>query len=397
MPIAVLALTVGAFGIGTAEFIIAGLLLQVAVDLHVTVAAAGLLTTGYALGVAVGAPLLTLLTLRWPSRLVLVGLMAIFTLGNIGCAAAPDYPTLMAARIVTAMAHGTFFGVGSVVATGLVPPQRRASAIALMFTGLTAASLLGVPAGAWLGLAEGWRTTFWAMAVIGIVAMAVLMIFIPARPTSGEATSSMIEELSVLRRAPVLISLAVTTLGFSGMMAVFTFIQPMLTQLASFHEGTVSAVLLLFGGGLVIGNVLGGRFADRWLTATLIGSLAALTLVVGGMGMAMHGRLAAAIFIFLLGVTSFATVAPLQLAVLKQAGAAGQRLASSLNIAAFNLANALGASLGALMIGLGDPLSAIPVVASGVTLLGLALAVGGGILQRRKVAHPEVSLPLLTR
>jgi DHA1 family inner membrane transport protein len=179
MPIALLALTAGAFGIGTTEFVIMGLLLQVSTDLHVSIAAAGLLISGYALGVAVGAPLLTLATRNLQRKTVLMALMAIFTLGNLACALAPDYGWLMAARIVTSLAHGTFFGVGSVVATGLVPPERRASAIAIMFTGLTAATLLGVPAGAWLGLHFGWRSAFWAVTGIGVAALAVLAAFVP--------------------------------------------------------------------------------------------------------------------------------------------------------------------------------------------------------------------------
>src|SRR6478735_10801436 len=179
MPIALLALTAGAFGIGTTEFVIMGLLLQVSTDLHVSITAAGLLISGYALGVAVGAPVLTIATRKLPRKTVLLALMAIFTLGNIACALAANYEMLMAARVITSLAHGTFFGVGSVVATGLVPPERRASAISIMFTGLTAATLLGVPAGAWLGLHFGWRATFWAVAVIGVVAFGVLAAFVP--------------------------------------------------------------------------------------------------------------------------------------------------------------------------------------------------------------------------
>src|SRR5882762_4325805 len=187
MPIALLALTAGAFGIGTTEFVIMGLLLQVSTDLHVSIAAAGLLISGYALGVAVGAPLLTIATRSLPRKTVLLSLMVIFTLGNLACALAPGYGWLMVARVITALAHGTFFGVGSVVATGLVPPHRRASAIAIMFTGLTAATLLGVPAGAWLGLHFGWRATFWAVTLIGAVAFVVIAVFVPRVRTEDGA------------------------------------------------------------------------------------------------------------------------------------------------------------------------------------------------------------------
>jgi len=180
MPLALYALTAGAFGIGTTEFVIMGLLMQVAADLQVTLAAAGLLISGYALGVFVGAPLLTAATSRMPRKAVLVALMVVFTIGNLACALAPDYTTLMIARVVTSLAHGTFFGVGAVVATGLVAPDRKASAISIMFTGLTVATLLGVPAGAWLGLHLGWRATFWAVAAIGVIATAVIATLVPA-------------------------------------------------------------------------------------------------------------------------------------------------------------------------------------------------------------------------
>ena len=187
MPLALYALTVGAFGIGVTEFVIMGLLIDVGADLGVSIAAAGLLISGYALGVVFGAPILTALSSRWPRKTVLIALMVIFTIGNIACALAPTYETLMAARLVAALAHGTFFGVGSVVATGLVAPERRASAIAVMFTGLTVANIAGVPFGTWLGQEYGWRTTFWAVAVVGIVALAVLAIFLPRDEQKPEA------------------------------------------------------------------------------------------------------------------------------------------------------------------------------------------------------------------
>ncbi|HET7837884.1 MAG TPA: MFS transporter, partial [Variovorax sp.] len=282
MPIALLALTAGAFGIGTTEFVIMGLLLQVSADLQVSIAAAGLLISGYALGVAVGAPLLTIASRRLPRKTVLLGLMAIFTLGNIACAMAGSYELLMAARVVTSLAHGTFFGVGSVVATGLVPPERRASAIAVMFTGLTAATLLGVPAGAWLGLHFGWRSTFWAVALIGVAAFTVLALFVP-RGRADAAPAALRDELAVLARPQVLLGLAITVLGFAGVFAVFTYIQPLLTRVTGVSEAAVSPILLLFGGGLAVGNLLGGRLADRAPMPSLLGSLVALAAVLGAM------------------------------------------------------------------------------------------------------------------
>jgi MFS transporter, DHA1 family, inner membrane transport protein len=201
MPLALYALTAGAFGIGVTEFVIMGLLLEVSSDLGVSIAAAGLLISGYALGVVVGAPVMTIATRRWPRKTVLLVLMAIFTLGNAACALAPDYATLMAARVVTAFAHGTFFGVGSVVTTGLVAPDRRASAIAIMFTGLTVANILGVPFGTWLGQTLGWRATFWAVTLVGIVAMAVIAVFVP-RGISAPEEGNWRSDLTVLARPP---------------------------------------------------------------------------------------------------------------------------------------------------------------------------------------------------
>jgi DHA1 family inner membrane transport protein len=377
MPIALLALTAGAFGIGTTEFVIMGLLLQVSADLHVSIAAAGLLITGYALGVAVGAPVLTLATRRMPRKTVLLALMVIFTLGNLACALAPSYAWLMAARVVTALAHGTFFGVGAVVATGLVPPHKRASAIAIMFTGLTAATLLGVPAGSWLGLHFGWRSTFWAVTLIGAVAFAVIAVFVPrARRGDGADTpaASLRDELAVLARPAVLRGLGLTVLGFAGVFTVFTYIQPLLTQVTGVSDGAVSAILLVMGGGLAIGNLLGGKLADRAPLRAVLGSLAALALVLGSMQFVIGTPWLAVVFVGLLGIAAFATVAPMQMHVLEKASGAGQNLASSLNIAAFNLGNALGAWAGGVTVESGPGLQALGWVAATITLGGLAIA-----------------------
>jgi DHA1 family inner membrane transport protein len=358
VPIALYALTAGAFGIGVTEFVIMGLLLQVSGDLGVSISAAGLLITGYALGVFAGAPLLTIATRKLPRKTTLIALMIIFTLGNLACAVAPTYETLMAARVVTALAHGTFFGVGSVVAAGLVAPDKRASAIALMFTGLTAATLVGVPFGAWLGESFGWRSTFWAVTAIGVFAAAVLTAFVPRAQQPVEA-GALSEELAVLRRPQVLLGLLMTVLGFGGVFAVFTYIQPILTEVTRFPIAAISPILLVFGGGLVAGNFLGGKAADRALTPALFGTLIALTVVMLAMTFALESKVAAVVFTGLLGAAAFATVAPLQLRVMEAAGGAGQTLASSLNIAAFNLGNALGAWLGGAVIDHGPGLAAV--------------------------------------
>ncbi len=387
-PWALYALTVGAFGIGTTEFVIMGLLLQLAGDLQVSLAAAGLLISGYALGVFVGAPLLTAATSRVPRKTALLALMAIFTLGNIACAVAPSYAVLMAARVVTSLAHGTFFGVGAVVATSVVPADRKASAISTMFTGLTVATLLGVPAGAWLGLHHGWRATFWAVSAIGLVAMAVIALFVSAREAGAGSAVSLREEFKVLRRPQVLLGLAATVLGFAGVFVVFTYVQPLLTRVSGFGESGVSAILLVFGVGMILGNVVGGHFGDRAPVRALLGSLAALAVVLALMGFVMQSQPAAVLFIGLLGAAGFATVAPLQLRVLSKAEGAGQSMASSLNIAAFNLGNALGAWLGGAAIDQGLGLGRLPWVATLLTLGGLAVAWASVRLERGGASRP---------
>ncbi|MDB5359906.1 MAG: efflux protein [Rhodospirillales bacterium] len=389
MPVAILALTAGAFGIGTTEFIIMGLLLQVATDLHVAVSTAGLLISGYALGVFVGAPILTLATRRMPRKAVLLALMAIFTLGNIACAMAPSYGLLMAARVLTSLAHGTFFGVGSVVATGLVPENKRASAISTMFVGLTVATLLGVPFGAWFGLLLGWRAAFWAVAAIGVVAWIVLLLFVPTDVGRGEDTASLRDELAVLARPQVQLGLAMTVLGFAGLFTVFTYIQPILTRVTGFSDAAVSPILLVFGAGLSIGNIAGGRLADRGPARALVGTLAGLAIVLVALASALSIMAPAVLLVGLLGAAAFATVAPLQLRVLEKAGPAGRNLASSLNIAAFNLGNALGAWVGGVTIDHGPGLAALPLVAAAITALGLAIALWSLRLDRVRI--PAIS------
>lgn len=351
-----------------------GMLVQVAEEMQVAISTAGLLISGYALGVFVGAPVLTLATRRLPRKFVLLALMAIFTLGNAACALAPDYASLMAARVLTSLAHGTFFGVGSVVATSLVPEDRRASAISTMFVGLTVATLLGVPFGAWLGLELGWRATFWAVAAIGVVAFVILAIFVPAHVGRDDVATPLRQELRAIARPQVLLGFGMTVLGFAGVFTVFTYIQPILTEVTGFPERAVSPILLVFGAGLAIGNIWGGRLADRGLGRALVLTLAGLAAVLLVLAPALWSPVAVVAVLAALGVAGFATVAPLQLRVLEKAGAEGRNLASSLNIAAFNLGNALGAWVGGVTIDHGPGLAALPVAAAALTVGGLAIA-----------------------
>ncbi|CDZ73117.1 Inner membrane transport protein YdhP [Neorhizobium galegae bv. orientalis] len=396
MPLALYALTAGAFGIGVTEFVIMGLLIDVSKDLGVSISAAGLLISGYALGVVVGAPVLGMLTGRWSRKTLLMSLMVVFTIGNLACALAPDYWTLMAARVLTAFAHASFFGVGSVVATSLVAPNKKASAIAIMFTGLTVANILGVPFGTWLGQAYGWRSTFFAVTVIGLVALAVIALFVPKDKAADNPEESAQGALAVLGRRPVLLGLLITVLSWVGVFAGFTYIAPILTEITGFSEAAVSPILLVFGGGLVIGNLAGGWLADRHLVPTIVASLVALSAVLLLLTAAIHQPVLAVIAIGLFGAAAFATVSPLQMWVLQKAEGAGQGLASSFNIAAFNLGNAIGAWLGGAVIDHGPGLGSVTLIAGLVPLAALAVALFAIRLDKRETAvsgAPALSCP----
>ncbi|CCH29051.1 MFS transporter [Actinosynnema sp. NPDC047251] len=373
MPLALVALAIGAFGIGTTEFVIVGLLPQVAADLGVSIPSAGLLVSGYALSVVVGAPLITAGGSRLPRKKLLVGLMALFILGNLLCAVADNYTLLMIGRVVAALCHGAFFGVGAVVASGLVAPDRRARAIALMFTGLTVANVLGVPMGTALGQSFGWRSTFWAVTALGVLGLIGIIALVPPQPASDGLRG----ELEVFRRPGLWLALGTTALGFGAVFASFTYIAPMMTEVAGFSPGAVTWLLVLFGAGLCVGNVLGGRAADRSLMPSLYAILALLVVVLVAFVFTAQSQLLGAVTIALLGVVGFATVAPLQTRVLQQAEGA-PALASAANIAAFNLGNAAGAWLGGVAIDAGFGYTAPNWVAALMALgaLGVALAAG---------------------
>ncbi|CAL9588078.1 Inner membrane transport protein YdhP [Actinosynnema sp. ALI-1.44] len=373
MPLALVALAIGAFGIGTTEFVIVGLLPQVAADLQVSIPAAGLLVSGYALSVVVGAPLITALGSRVPRKRLLVGLMVLFILGNLLCAVADSYPLLMVGRVVAALCHGAFFGVGAVVASGLVAPDRQARAIALMFTGLTMANVLGVPMGTALGQEFGWRSTFWAVTALGVVGLVGILVLVPPQPASDGLRG----ELEVFRRPGVWLALGTTALGFGAVFASFTYIAPMMTEVAGFSPGAVTWLLVLFGAGLCVGNVLGGRAADRSLMPSLYAILAVLAVVLAVFVFTARSQVLGAVTIGLLGVAGFATVAPLQSRVLQQAEGA-PALASAANIAAFNLGNAAGAWLGGVAIDAGFGYTAPNWVAALMAVAALGVAVAGG-------------------
>ncbi|GAA2801366.1 MFS transporter [Kitasatospora paracochleata] len=390
MPLALLALAVGAFAIGTTEFVIVGLLPQVAADLSVSIPTAGLLVSGYALSVVVGAPLMTAAGARLPRKTVLLALMGVFVAGNLLCALAGGYGLLLAGRVVAALCHGAFFGIGSVVAADVVAPDRRAGAIAMMFTGLTAANVLGVPLGTALGQHLGWRSTFWAVTALGVLALVALAALVPAQP--APADGGLRRELAVFRRPQVWLALATTMLGFGGVFASFTYVAPMMTEVAGFAPGSVTWLLVLFGCGLCVGNVLGGRMADRRLMPSLCAILAVLAAVLAVFSLTAHGKAAAVVTLALFGVAGFATVPPLQMRVMTKAEGA-PALASAANIGAFNLGNALGAWLGGLAIDGGLGWTAPNLVGAALAAAGLGVALLSALLDRTPRRVRSVPIP----
>ncbi|MEJ2852391.1 MULTISPECIES: MFS transporter [unclassified Saccharothrix] len=383
MSAALLALAIGAFGIGTTEFVIVGLLPDVAGDLGVSIPAAGLLVSGYALSVVVGAPLMTALGSRLPRKVMLLALMGVFVLGNVLCAVADDYALLMVGRAVAALCHGAFFGIGSVVAAALVRPERQAGAIALMFSGLTLATVLGVPLGAFLGQAHGWRSTFWAVSALGVVGLVGVAALVPRQP---RPTAGLRGELAVFARPLVWLSLLTTTLGFAGVFASFTYLAPMMTNLAGFGPSAVAWLLVAFGAGLCAGNYLGGRAADRALMPTTYAVLALLALVLLAFAFTASSPVLAPVTVFLLGVTGFATVPALQMRVMRTAEGA-PALASAANIAAFNLGNALGAWLSGLALDAGGGYATPNVIGAALAVAGLGSAVLSGVIDKRRMVE----------
>lgn len=380
------ALAIGAFGIGVTEFAPMGMLPGIASDLGVSIPAAGLLVSAYALGVLLGAPLMTLTTGKIPRRYLLIGLMAIFTLGNLMSALATDYTSLLIARVVTSLNHGAFFGVGSIVAASVVAPDKRAGAVAAMFMGLTLATIGGVPLAAWFGEVLGWRTAFWGITGLGVLAMLALWFALPNVPLPK--SDGVLAEIRVLGRGPVLAALALTVIGSSAMFTVFTYIAPILSSETQASTAFITAMLVLYGIGLTLGNVWGGKAADRSVDRTLIVSLSTLILVLLAFTVLMRWPLPAAVAILIWGIASFAIVPPLQMRVMEAAKDA-PNLASAVNIGAFNLGNAIGAALGGVVINAGLGYPAISLAGAAMAGLGLLMVLGFA-WRARTVTAPAV-------
>ena len=384
-----LALAIAAFGIGTSEFIIVGLLPDLARDLAVSIPKAGVLVTAYALSVTLGSPWIALALARTERRRALLTLMGMFLAGNALCALAPSFGLLLGARILTALSHGAFFGIGSIVAANVVPRSERSRAIALMFSGLTLANVLGVPAGTALGQRFGWRASFWALIPIGLLAALCLVRLLPSQP--AEAVHLKHEFRAVLRPQVQLV-LAMSTLSSVSLFCVLTYIAPLLETVTRLSPHAVTGVLIVFGVGITLGNLLGGRLSDWRQMPVILGGVVLLIALFLLMPLAASSTLPAVGVIFAWGVVQFAAGAPLQSRIVDQAKGA-PNLASTLNQGAFNLGNALGATLGGLVLTMGFGYRWLPLASAAVAGLALLVALLALRFERKEVTESR-SVPI---
>lgn len=389
MPLALFALTISAFAIGTTEFVIVGLIPTIAADLQVSLPSAGLLVSLYALGVAIGAPVLTALTGRMPRKTLLIGLMVLFTLGNLLAWKAPGYTSLMTARVLTGLAHGVFFSIGSTLATSLVPKEKAASAIAIMFTGLTVALVTGVPLGTFIGQHFGWHETFLAVSLLGIVALIGSLIFVP-NGLKHTPPASIARQLTILKQPRLLMVYAKTVLGYGGNFVAFTFLAPILQQVSGFSAGAVTWVMLIYGVSVAAGNLWGGRLADRMgpiKALQIIFLLLAAVLAV--FSFTAHSPILALITVLFWGAVAFGNVPGLQVYVVQQAERYAPHavdVASGLNIAAFNLGIAGGAWVGGMVVE-NYGLMVTPWIGAIVVLLAFGMTRWSGALDKRACAQ----------
>jgi len=385
MPLALLALTISAFAIGTTEFVIVGLIPTIAEQLGVTVPSAGLLVTIYAIGVAIGAPVLTALTGRVPRKLLLISLMVLFTLGNLLAWQSPSYESLVVARLLTGLAHGVFFSIGSTIATSLVAKEKAASAIAIMFGGLTVALVTGVPLGTFIGQHFGWRETFLAVSLIGVIATVASVILVPNN-IKNQASASIGEQFKVLTHPRLLLIYAITALGYGGVFTTFTFLAPMMQELAGFSAPAVSWILLAYGIAVAIGNIWGGKLADRHGAVRALSFIfAALAVLLLVFQFTASHSIAALMTVVVMGVFAFGNVPGLQVYVVQKAEQYTPNavdVASGLNIAAFNVGISLGSVIGGQTVStLG--LAQTPWIGALIVLVALLLVGVSGRLDKK--------------
>lgn len=382
MSPALLALFAAAFAIGTSEFVIAGILPAVSTDLGISIPTAGLLVSLYALGVAVGGPLLATFAGRYSRKLLLLSYVAIFTIGYVFCALAPNYTSLLVARVIIALIHGAYFGTAMVVSTTVVDESRRGFAVALILSGLTVANIVGVPLGTAIGTAFGWRMTFWAVAALGVVSFALIALLVPRDRGHQGQSGSLLAEIRVLAREPVYTSLAVIVLQTIGQFALFTYISPLLTDVSGIPLDVVPWLLLIFGIGSTIGVLVGGRLADWRLMASLTGILAAQVVIYALMGVFVAAPWAMAVLVLIWGSTVFAFGSPVQTRILSNTQDA-PLLAASLIPSAFNISIAAGAWLGGLMIDQGYGYHTLPWIGVVGAVLSVAIAYVSWMRERR--------------
>lgn len=385
MPIALLALTLSAFAIGTTEFVIVGLVPTIAQDMGVSLPSAGLLVSLYALGVAIGAPVLTALTGRWNRKAVLLTIMSLFVIGNLLAWMAPNYGSLITARILTGLAHGVFFSIGSTIATSLVPKEKEASAIAIMFTGLTVALVTGVPLGTWIGQNFGWNATFLVVSALGLVALIGSALLVPSNLKKA-VPATLSQQLSVLTQPRLLLVYAMTAVGYGGTFVAFTYLVPILEQVSGFESSFISLIMLVYGVSVAVGNIWGGRLADRLgpIKALYI-MFTALALVLLAFTFTAGNPVTAVLTVLIWGAFAFGNVPGLQVYVVQLAERYTPQavdVASGLNIAAFNVGIALGSLMGGAIID-GMSLMDTPWIGALIVVLALLLTRLSGALDKR--------------
>jgi DHA1 family inner membrane transport protein len=379
-PISLFSLTLGAFAIGMTEFVIMGILPNVADDLHVSISQAGQLITSYALGVAIGAPILAIVTHKLPQKMLLCLLMILFILGNGIAVIAPNYAMVMVARLITALAHGTFFGVGSVIAANLVRADKRAAAVSIMLAGLTIANIIGVPLGTLIGQHLGWRASFGAIVIMGIFSLIGILIFIPH--IQQKTNTSLLQQVRSLVQPKLLLVLLIGAFGCGSLFTVFTYIAPILIQITGFSEQSVTWILVLFGFGVTLGNIIGGKLADWKLIPSLLGNFAVLGLILAIFSFTDKVPAAAIVTIFIWGVAAFGILPGLQIRIMNLAKEAPELAATSTH-SALNLGNAGGAFLGGWAI-THIGLSSLPWIASLLTAIGFLLMLMSYVYDRRR-------------
>lgn len=382
MPSAFWALALSAFGIGTTEFVIAGLLPQVAADFNISIPQAGNLATVYALGVFVGAPLLIILGTRIPRKGMLMLLMSLFVIGNFVTATASDFNIALLGRLVTSLTHGAFFGIGAILAADLVAPNKRVQAISFMFSGLTVANLVGVPVGTWLSQVMSWRDTFYAITAVGVLGFIGVMMLVPK--IANHERPQIKKEFAAFANVRVLLAMGITVFGPAAFFTSITYIAPMMVEIAKFDPASVTWLMVVFGLGLFLGNILGGRYADKALMPLLYLTLGAQAIVLLIFSQTAHSQIMSVACILLMAGFGFATVSPIQKLVMDKARAAGApTLASAVNIGLFNLGNAIGAWVGGFVISAGLGYAAPNWAGALLSVIALLLALASGAMDRR--------------